>query len=195
MAVLRDVYQYPQPDYLHGRQPRVVATRIDKAFDEADQALRRLAAVLPQSDHWNVLTAVLDDRIPPEESWKQLADQFSELERLSHAVAAERPLPPRELPSSRGRPIRNEEARVIVQAICWYLVNVEGVRRLKSGFDDETGAPTSRPARIIEATFVGMGRPMAGSEIQTHLNAVRKLKLNAVKHWELISVLPSPSGS
>lgn len=190
MAVLRDLYQYPRPDFLppdKGRQELTAA--VDAAYDAFRDAVTQLREVLPQSDHWDVLATVLEERFPLDADEHMIRRQLAEVESVTFGMGSLVQLQPRPKQGRTGRPIKNAELRVLVQAICWYIDRVEGLP-IKSGFKDDTSAPTSRAARMIEATCLGMGLEVPKHQIKTHLDAARQLDLSRLSHWDLIDVLP-----
>lgn len=190
MAILRDLYQYPHPEFLpadKGRQELTAA--VDAAFDNFRGAVSRLREVLPASDHWEVLASLLEERFPLAADEDLIRAQLAEVESVTFRIDSHIHLQPRPQRGRTGRPIKNAELRVLVQAICWYIARVEGLP-IKSGFKDDTSAPTSRAARMIEATCLGMGLKVPKHQIKTHLDAARQLDLSRFSHWDLIDVSP-----
>ncbi len=188
MRLLRDIYQYPHPDYLTAGGRLTLTRAIDSAWDAFYEAAVRLSGALPRSDHYHVLQVFLQERIPPQVDGPRLA--LEQAEELVHRLAATPTFPRRAAQvAQRGKPLANPEFRLIVQAICWYVVHVEK-KPIRSSLD-ETGQPRSRVARIVEATCVGMELQIANTLIESQIETVRKLPLNELNWWELVGVLPT----
>ena len=184
MRMLGDIYQFPHPDYLNteGENQKLKAN-VHSAFEGLIAAAAHLRAVLPSSDNWYVLETFVGTSLHDNLDKSPLPD-FNALEEQVHLLANLRLKPNT---SIRGARIKAPRLRILAQVICWYLVCIEKVKP-KSGFVEETGAPTSKAARIIEATCVGMGQKVRVEEIKTQLNAVKNLKFNDIDFWDLISV-------
>jgi hypothetical protein len=189
MRLLRDIYQYPHPDYLTASGDLVSRAKdIDRAWDTFSKAARRLSDALPRSDHYHVLQIFMEERMPSEADGHKLA--LRQTEELVHRLAimpSFRRRPARS--AKRGKPLVNPELRIIVQAICWYVARVEK-KPIRSSLDD-LGRPRSRVARIVEATCAGMGLKVASTLIESQIESARKLPLNKLKWWDLREVLPT----
>ena len=188
MRLLRDIYQYPHQEFLPSHQShRVLHAEVDAAYSQFQKAACRLAQALPVDQHWHVLSSLMAARFRSADSEAE-GKAFQDIERVARAVAAQPNLGPRPK-ASRGRPIADVELRLIAQAVCWYIVRVEG-KPLKSSLD-ENKAPRSRAARIIETTCEGMKVPVAGPSITNQIDELKKLDLYRIEWWDLREVLPS----
>ena len=184
MRILGDLYQYPHPDFLRpGEDDNELKSGVDQAFDELLVAATNLRATLPMSDHWHVLAILLDERLTADLHKEAILD-LQALEELLPRLAKLRLMP---RPTQRGAPMKSPGLRIIAQAVCWYLAKIENAKP-KSGFKDDTGAPTSKAARLLEATYKGMGYTVPTAQIKTHLDAVKNLQFNEIDFWDLISV-------
>ena len=189
MRILGDLYQYPHPEYLRpGEDEDKLKSRVDQAFDDLLVAATTLSATLPMSDHWHVLAIMLDERLTADVHEKAMLDLHALEEFLPRLAKLQ--LMPRPTQTKRGPPMKSPGLRIIAQAVCWYLAKIENAKP-KSGFKDDTGTPTSKAARLLEATYKGMGYTVPPAQIKTHLDAVKNLQFNEMDFWDLISVLGS----
>ena len=184
IRILRDLYQYPHPEYLRpGEDEDELTSGVDQAFDDLLVAATKLSTTLPMSDHWHVLAIMLDERLTANRHEEAILD-LQGLEELLPRLAKLQLMP---RPTKRGAPMKSPGLRIIAQAVCWYLAKIENAKP-KSGFKDDTGAPTSKAARLLAATYKGMGYTVPPAQIKTHLDAVKNLQFNEMDFWELISV-------
>ena len=118
IRILRDLYQYPHPEYLKpGEDEDELKSRVDQAFDELLVAATTLSATLPRSDHWHVLAMMLDERLTAD-LYEEATLDLQALEELLPRFAKLQ-LMPRPTQTKRGAPMKSPGLRIIAQAVCW----------------------------------------------------------------------------
>jgi hypothetical protein len=191
VEVIRAAWQYPDHGIMEDTPDARAAIRaLDEAYDRFAEAAEGLREVLIAHEHYFVLPALLAARSPPHRDSASIEPQLRAVQ-LALEAFPEVPRLSRRRKRVGRKAVQQPRTRVIVQAVAWYLVNVEQTVVTSSfAMDGKVlSHPTSRAAVLAEATLQALGLTVDLSKLRNHLREVRKLDLGSYNLWAICKPL------